>query len=116
MPSPGKTKVTLLGKLRYTEAEGLQFSVSVRGETVWAEALPNAYNWPGITWPDIPKGKIGGWWSERREGYLQLLHADPSYQLAAKDFLERQRREPQQLPDLAQTLEYARQGPRMMLY
>lgn len=115
MPSPGKTKVTLLGKLRYTEAEGLQISVSVKGKTVWEEALPNAYNWPGITWPDIPKGeKDGGVWRYRE--YLRLLHADPSYQLAAKDFLERQGREPQQLPDLAQKLEIARHGWKVMLY
>ena len=38
MPPPAKTKVTLLGKLRYTEAEGLQYSVKGK----WLEALPNA--------------------------------------------------------------------------
>ena len=90
MPPPGKTKVTLLGKLRYTEAEGLQYSVKGK----WLEALPNAYNWPGITWPDIHKGEEDEWeWRDRE--YLRLLHADPSYQLAAKAFLELQRREPQ---------------------
>lgn len=65
MPPPAKTKVTLLGKLRYTEAEGLQYSVKGK----WLEALPNAHTYNG--------------------------HGDPSYQLAAKAFLELQRREPQ---------------------
>ena len=69
MPLPGKTKVTLLGKLRYTEAEGLQYSVGDR----WLEALPHAHTYNG--------------------------HGDPSYQRAAKAFLELQRREPQQVPD-----------------
>jgi hypothetical protein len=70
VPTPGNTKVTLLGKLRYTEAEGLQYSVGDR----WLEALPNAHTYNG--------------------------HGDPSYQLAAKAFLELQRREPQQVPDV----------------
>ena len=78
MPPPAKTKVTLLGKLRYTEAEGLQYSENGK----WLEALPNAHTYNG--------------------------HGDPSYQLAAKAFLELQRREPQRVQGDTDT--------RMMLY
>jgi hypothetical protein len=69
VPPPGKTKVTLLGKLRYTEAEGLQYSANGK----WLEALPNADTYNG--------------------------HGDPNYQLAAKALLELQRREPQRVRD-----------------
>jgi 5-methylcytosine-specific restriction endonuclease McrA len=81
-----KSKITLVGKLRYTEAEGLLFSYtrSASSSTKWAEALPNAYEWPGIDPTQTPD-------------YLKALHSDPSYQAAAKELLELQKRAPQQL-------------------
>ena len=79
----------MIGQLRYSETEGLQFSVPCgkppKQETAWLEALPNADEWPGIQK------------TKDREAYARALHADPSYRLAAKEFLERQRRDPQNL-------------------
>jgi 5-methylcytosine-specific restriction endonuclease McrA len=84
-----RPKISLTGKLRYSEAEGVQFSVTVgdRGKerTVWLEAVPSADEWPGIRKTDD------------NEAYLRTLHQEPSYRLAAKEFLELQRREPQNL-------------------
>src|SRR3989442_10985314 len=82
-------KIALAGKLRYSETEGLQFSVtqgeSPTARTLWLEAVPNAYEWPGIQK------------SNDNDAYLQALHAEPNYQLATKEFVELQRREPQRL-------------------
>lgn len=82
-----RPRISLIGQLRYSETEGLQFSIPCGGrsksETAWLEALPNADEWPGIQ-----KTKDRG-------AYARALHADPSYRLAAKRFLERQCRDPQ---------------------
>jgi 5-methylcytosine-specific restriction endonuclease McrA len=84
-----RPKIALTGKLRHSEAEGVQFSVTLdeqgKERTVWLEAVPNAYEWPGIRKTDD------------NEAYLRALHQDPSYRVAAKEFLELQRREPQNL-------------------
>jgi len=53
--------------------------------TIWLEAVPNAYEWPGLQ-------KTGD-----NDEYLRALHEEPSYKLAAKEFLELQRCEPQGL-------------------
>jgi 5-methylcytosine-specific restriction endonuclease McrA len=80
-----RSKITLIGKLRYSEAEGLQFSyTSGSSRTKWAEAFPNVYEWPGIDTTQAPD-------------VLKTVHSDPSYQAAAKELLELQRCAPQQL-------------------
>jgi len=85
-------KGRVVGKLEYSEAEGL----GCRGswlpsvEPLWMEVLPNAHEWPGIekTQPSTRKNL---------EAYRHTLHADPTYRQAAREFLERQRLEPQQV-------------------
>jgi HNH endonuclease len=82
-------KISIIGKLRLSETEGVQYPITIgkgkKQRTVWLEAMPNAYDWPGI-----PK-------DDDRAKYLQGLHADAGFQAAAKDFIELQRREPQGL-------------------
>jgi 5-methylcytosine-specific restriction endonuclease McrA len=80
-----KSKITLVGKLRHTEAEGLQVSYTSGSTTKWSEALPNAYEWPGIRS------------TKNLDVYLRALHANLSYRAATKELLELQRREPQRL-------------------
>lgn len=69
--------------------------------TYWLEALPGAYEWPGLgTFPDIAKEECGNTaataeWRSACHAYKHALHADPKYRQAAIEFLERQRREPQ---------------------
>jgi hypothetical protein len=81
-------------------------------KSFWFEALPNAYDWPGLgTFPELPKevtdSKAEGvleqvfqacealnQWYQACEAYQKALHADVSYQKAAHDFVERQTREP----------------------
>jgi hypothetical protein len=89
----------------------------------WVEVLPNAYAWPGIApLPNLPQepawdypGATRQERSRRREvsqqsmselmnewrracvAYQETLHADPSYKQSAKDYFERQNREPQPL-------------------
>jgi 5-methylcytosine-specific restriction endonuclease McrA len=86
-------KVRVVGKLEYSEADGLRCwgSWLPSVEPMWMEEiLPNAYEWPGIekTQPSTLKD---------REAYRRTLHADPTYRQAAREFLERQRLEPQQI-------------------
>jgi 5-methylcytosine-specific restriction endonuclease McrA len=71
--------------------------------TYWLEALPNAYEWPGLgAFPDIAKEEYGNAanraeWQRACYAYKQALHADPKYRQATSEFLERQSREPQAL-------------------
>lgn len=81
--------------------------------TYWLEALPNADDWPGIgKFPPEPSRAAAEaareqWsatnraareeWRRACHAYKQALHADPSYRQATREFLERQRREPQPL-------------------
>jgi len=86
-----KPKIAIVGQLQYSEAEGLRCLIPIsigsppRELTTWLEALPNTSEWPGI-----PKMKD-------EQAYTKRLHAAPSYKQAAKEFLERQRRDPQRL-------------------
>jgi 5-methylcytosine-specific restriction endonuclease McrA len=111
----------MVGILRLSDENGLQFSVSGQAETLWWEGLPGAFEWPGLTRiPDQPKPqrpqpfsrhesieqKKLRWaadktakdeWTRARDLYWQTLHADPSYKKAALEFLARQRVEPHRL-------------------
>jgi hypothetical protein len=90
-----KPKIIIIGQLRYSETDGLENSLLIgkppKERTVWIEVLPNAYRWPGIPQlKDNPK-------IEDYETYGKRLHLEPSYREAAAEFLQRQRRDPQQL-------------------
>jgi len=77
-----RTKITIVGKLRLSE-EGLLFSLSVgepgKEKTTWVEALPNAYQWPGLgKFPERPtsqsvreafpdRHRPGGWYGEEAQ-------------------------------------------------
>lgn len=74
-------KIKIVNKLQYSPDEGLGFIT----DNAWIEALPGAYEWPGI-----PK-------TEDQKAYLRALHLDPAYQQAAREFFERQRQEPQRV-------------------
>jgi 5-methylcytosine-specific restriction endonuclease McrA len=110
-------KLTVVGSLRFTESDGLQYSVTLlvgssgfdkREMTAWKEALPDA-DWPGLgRCPERPTTKSGLQRSERltiyaaqkewrrlADTYYQALHSNPSYRDAALEFIEKQRREPQ---------------------
>jgi len=78
------------------------------------EAVPNAYEWPGIgTFPKLPQESFRGALAmdERRRAeamaewrracatYQKALHANTSYRQAAQEYFERQSREPQPLLD-----------------
>ncbi len=48
-----RTKVNIVGVLRFSPEEGLTFSTTIRPQggpvwTAWLEALPNTDNWPGL--------------------------------------------------------------------
>lgn len=76
-------------------------------KSFWFEALPNAYDWPGLgTFPELPKevtdSKVEVFqacealnqWYQACEAYRKALHADDSYPKAAHDFVEKQTLEP----------------------
>jgi hypothetical protein len=86
-----KTKVTLIGKLRYTEAEGVQYSIN----TEWYDALPNAETYKKR---DTTNSQTQDDYKKSENEYRRLLHEDPGYQLASRNFLELQQHEPQRLP------------------
>jgi len=84
-----RQKVVVIGQLRHSEAEGLQFSITCQKKwvhkTVWLEVLPNAMNWPGIER------------THDKDAYVRAVHADLSYREAANQFTELQQRDPQPL-------------------
>lgn len=67
------------------------------------EALPNAYEWPGIgTFPELPQKSTPETWVEWRRAcatYLKTLHENESYRQLAQAYFEQQSREPQPLLD-----------------
>lgn len=71
--------------------------------TYLLEALPDAYEWPclgafpNITEEEYREDAKRTEWRSACYVYKQALHADPKYQQAAREFLERQRCEPQAL-------------------
>jgi 5-methylcytosine-specific restriction endonuclease McrA len=72
-------------------------------KTYWLEALPRAYEWPGLgAFPEITREDYANEakkaeWHSTCHAYKHALHADPKYRQAASELLERQRREPQPL-------------------
>jgi len=82
-------RVKVIGRIRHSESDGLQFALYVEGQprTFWAEVLPEArdMNWPGITK------------TNDKEAYLLAMHADPNYRAAAKKFFDLQQHDPQPL-------------------
>lgn len=119
-------KITVVGSLRLTDADGLQYSVSMqvgsgmarREMIAWKEALPNAHEWPRLgKYPERPRTniRVGGEtpsqrgeriaannaaqkeWRRSADAYNRALHSDPLYREAALEFIERQRREPQSI-------------------
>jgi hypothetical protein len=71
--------------------------------TYWLEALPCAYEWPGLgAFPNIAEednldAAKRDEWRSACYAYKQTLHADEKYREAVSEFLERQRHEPQAL-------------------
>jgi hypothetical protein len=66
-----QSKITVVGSLRLTDTDGLQYSVSMlvgsgmarREMIAWKEALPNAHEWPSLgKYPERPRTniKVGG--------------------------------------------------------
>jgi len=82
-------KLVVMGKIRFSETEGLQWPLidgkGKKQRTVWLEALPNTYNLPGI--PKVDEKSID----------TKALHLDERYRAAANEFLEIQRHEPQSM-------------------
>jgi hypothetical protein len=116
-----RTTISLIGALRCSENDGLEFSVPVgKGNlerTFWMKAeVPNEHDWPGLgKLPEQPKPATGPWpttaardktlaankaaeeqWQRACSAYNRALHADPKYRQAALEFIELQNREPQQ--------------------
>src|SRR6266851_9566001 len=100
-----RTKVSLVGTLRYSEADGLKYSVRLgkngEGNAIWLEALSDWDHWPGLgKYPEKPKPADRPTWKERQadpqaverwtaankevedewkrasEAFLSALHAD----------------------------------------
>jgi hypothetical protein len=78
-----RTQIKIVGAVRNSDSEGLQFSIALDG---WREALSGTDNWPGL----------GQRPSEHRAcaAYDQALHSDPEYKRATAKFIEEQHREP----------------------
>jgi 5-methylcytosine-specific restriction endonuclease McrA len=89
------------------------------------EALPHAYEWPGLgKFPGRSKENTTQAWHRACATYLDALHADPSYQQAAKEYFGRQHHEPQPLLDWwvyrsivvrVESTEYASEEERVLL-
>ena len=73
-----QTKITIVGKLRFSEGEGLAYSIAVAvGEppdqkTLWLAAGPeNAHDWPGLgKYPEPPEEQPAPNW-RNREAFQQ---------------------------------------------
>lgn len=104
------------------------FVLDDKTKTIWLEALGNTDDWPTLgprpKRPEEPRLKPYGrlsksefdaavadnrmatdeWkqvedeWKRATAGYTEALHADPTYRQAAVDFIDLQRREPQEPP------------------
>ncbi len=60
-----QTKITIIGKLRFSEEKGLEYSLPFgkppgKQMTAWLEAGPeNAHDWPGLgKYPEYPEEKM----------------------------------------------------------
>lgn len=102
-----QAKITLVGKLRFSEESGLEYSISfgAPGEekTGWLEAGPeNAHEWPGLgKYPEYPEAKPApSWrgltareaakeeWLRASEAYDQKRNADPAYRAAQSQLMK----------------------------
>jgi 5-methylcytosine-specific restriction endonuclease McrA len=117
-----RTTISIIGALRYSEKDGLEFSVPVgKGNlerTFWMKAeVPNEHDWPGLgRFPERPNPATGPWpnaaardktlaankaaeeeWQRACVAYDRALHADPKYRQAAMQLIELQNREPQHM-------------------
>ncbi len=107
-----RPKIEIVGSLRLTDEEGLRFSLPF-GEppkAFWMQAL-DVGKYSGETYPESPKiesfqhipgpQRMAAFnaakeQSERdREAYFRSVFSGPEYKEAARDFLDRQMREPQ---------------------
>jgi len=121
-----QTKITIIGKLRFSEEKGLEYSLPFgkppgKQMTAWLEAGPeNAHDWPGLgKYPEYPEEKMAPsilhnheayqrWaaakkqaeddWRSASTEYDQKLNADPAYRRAQYELMELQRCEPQPVP------------------
>jgi hypothetical protein len=107
-------------------ADGQLSNLKVKGakwpQSYWIEALPNAYEWPGIgAFPEFPAESLArrlfvpgvpvpsvppplfyeavAVWHQACADYRKALHANASYKQAAQEYFERQTHEPQSLLD-----------------
>jgi len=120
-----QTKITIVGKLRFSEEEGLAYSMPIgkppNQSTMWLAAGPeNALDWPGLgKCPEYPEEKPAPPWRNREAfqqwsaakktakedwqraatAYNQRRNADPDYRRAQFELMELQRREPQLVPE-----------------
>jgi hypothetical protein len=101
-----RTTVKIVGRLRFTDEDGLQYSLPVGKpeQTFWLEALPETDNWPTLgKRPERPKLVGSQWkaveekWKRATETYTKDLHADPTYKAAASEFMAKQQQEPKLL-------------------
>jgi len=119
------TKITIVGKLRFSEESGLEYSWSFgerKEKTLWVKAGPeNAHDWPGLgKYPEYHPDKtpapsrsnrqVFQQWSSAKEtakeeynraceAYDQKLEDDPAYRRAQLKLMELQRQEPQLVPN-----------------
>src|SRR6266481_823420 len=118
-----QAKITIFGKLRFSEESGLEYSFSFgerRDKAVWVKAGPEyAHDWPGLgKYPEYPEEKPAPslhsrqafqQWSSAKEAakeeydrsceaYDLKLEADPVYRCAQFELMELQRHEPQPVP------------------
>jgi HNH endonuclease len=93
-----RTKIRIVGALRNSDSEGLQYSFGT-----WDEALSETDDWPGLgqrpsapkSWrDDKEKNALEDEWRRACAAYDQALHSDPEYRRAAAEFIEKQQREP----------------------
>jgi 5-methylcytosine-specific restriction endonuclease McrA len=98
----------LLQKLRGADRAPIKLSTLGAEGGKWSqsycvEALPSAYEWPGIgKFPKLPQESTPDAMAEWRRAcatYQKALHAEARYRQAAQEYFERQNREPQPLLD-----------------
>src|SRR5260370_13177656 len=113
-----QTKITIIGKLRFSEEKGLEYSLPFgkppgKQMTAWLEAgQENAHDWPGLgKYPEYPEEKTAPsilhnheayqrWaaakkqaeddWRSASTEYDQKLNADPAYRRGQDEMIETQ--------------------------
>jgi 5-methylcytosine-specific restriction endonuclease McrA len=121
-------KITLVGSLRFTEADGLQYSavLMLRGDyrtakrevTIWKEALPNAHDWAGLgKFPDRPKNKMrtgGESDSQRAERQAANNAAQKEWQRSADAYHQALHSDPAYRQAALEFIEKQRREPQSM--